>query len=136
MIPDETLAEIEAAAKAATDGPWIDWECGVRTANSSRDPADDGDPLPVANCDLIAQPFRYTVAAANARFITLACNNAAAMVEEIRALREFVAACQPIARAYMSSGVAEGAEATVSNDEGERFLRLYRAAKQKGALNV
>lgn len=58
-----------------------------------------------------------------------ACEQMSARIVLLEAaLEEFVLACAPIARAFMVSDVAEGAEATVANDDGERFLRLYRRA--------
>lgn len=90
-LTDTTLAEIEAAARAATEGPWIDWGARVSTAYPSPHPEYDGEPLSIADCDMDTRIDHDTVATANARFITLACNNAAAMVQEIRALRERVA---------------------------------------------
>ncbi|HAJ45605.1 MAG TPA: hypothetical protein DCL54_03375 [Alphaproteobacteria bacterium] len=77
-LTDTTLAEIEAAARAATEGPWQTMA---------------GDPLAVdAHSSVYVAKMTgatpVTELAANARFITLACNNAAAMAAEIRALRE------------------------------------------------
>ena len=85
-LTDTTLAEIEAAARAATEPG--DWSADENIIWSN------GRGVPVADVR-IGTPVWYKGPAlpyeANARFITLACNNAAAMVEEIRALRERVA---------------------------------------------
>lgn len=82
MIPDQTLAEIEAAARAATEPG--DWSADENIIWSN------GRGVPVADVR-IGTPVWYKGPAlpyeANAHFITLACNNAAAMVKEIRALR-------------------------------------------------
>ncbi len=107
MIPDTTLAEIEAAARAATEGPWEvdpDLREGFEWNNHIIGP--DGNRI----CFMAHNPNDNSRLEAAARLITLACNNAAAMAAEIRALREALEKltdCQPVPKVYKYTGTAE-----------------------------
>lgn len=86
MIPDETLTAILEAREAATAGEWF-----VDTSpNASPDYVSAGGRA-IVRCYQSPNAAEPSPSRANAAFIVLACNNAAELVREVRALRAEVA---------------------------------------------
>ena len=121
MTP-ERLAEIEARAEAATEGPWHAWGRGIGFELHLGAAAKCGQ----IRCEDVNGEFRETFKRADAAFIAAARTDVPALLAEVRRLQD---AAQAIAAKAWDEGYAEGGRGRMWESTNPYQARADRIAR-------